>query len=474
MLFEDSHGDDARSTSSTGFPISLLLLVCAILSGCITPVARSVGGKGSSSGDTTGATSQNEPPKEVDLTRVRWVRIHGAGDESSPPILRLPVKGTPASTIGSSALTIAFDMECQGLPNLTLLLIHCDRDWKPTDNIFVQDILHQRSSDFDIQRSPIGVHGYDYSVSITFPQPGRSVQIDYSGNYLARIVDYYDNERIYAETRFLAVEPEAIVDMQVFPEFYASEQSEVVQHGLRVRVESEMPHDLFTTQVRSIALYRSGEWLHQIVASDESRMQERLPGDIWSEWNSYLGSKTIAQFSNIPSGNEHRLLDLTDLSLYPSTGAILTTPLSDLPRNGFTQYDNNGVALSRFVPLRDAEYVYFEFRLDLRGSPVRQDIFVVGTFNDWTPRPEWRLNYDRQTGFYTVRGPIKRALHEYEYLSGDWDEDAGVLRHADATLIEGNNTSTSQLFYGFVYYRETTGGGYDRIVGVGAGGTSGQ
>ena len=76
------------------------------------------------------------------------------------------------------------------------------------------------------------------------------------------------------------------------------------------------------------------------------------------------------------------------------------------------------------------------------------------------------------SGFYEARGWIKRAMHEYEYVSGNWDEDRGILRHADATLLEGNTTSSSQLFYAFVYYHETAGGGYDRIIGVGAGGTS--
>ena len=61
---------------------------------------------------------------------------------------------------------------------------------------------------------------------------------------------------------------------------------------------------------------------------------------------------TIAEFYNIASGNEHRILDLTDITLFPALGQVLTTPLSDLPRQGFVEYDNNGVAESRFVSSR--------------------------------------------------------------------------------------------------------------------------
>jgi hypothetical protein len=209
-----------------------------------------------------------------------------------------------------------------------------------------------------------------------------------------------------------------------------------------------------------------------MIATPDNARQNSAPGEVWTDWSGYLGTRAVAEFKNLPAGNEHRLLDLTDISLYPVTGGIITTPLSDLPRQGFSEYDNNGVAVARFVPLSDAEYVYFEFRLDLRGTEVKQDIAVIGTFNNWTPSREWRMFYDPQTGFYVARGLIKRALHEYEYVSGTWDEDAGVVRNAEPTLLEGNTRLATQLFYGFVYYHEQSAGGYDRVIGVGAGATA--
>jgi hypothetical protein len=146
---------------------------------------------------------------------------------------------------------------------------------------------------------------------------------------------------------------------------------------------------------------------------------------------------------------------------------VLTTPLSDIPRSDFTQYDNNGIPPERFVPLSDADYVYFEFRLDLRGAIVKEDIFVVGTFNNWIPTREWQLHYDKASGFYIVRGLIRRAFHEYEYVAGYWDVDTGKLRGADPTLLEGNITNASLPYYAFIYYHDTSVGGYDRIIGAG-------
>jgi hypothetical protein len=417
---------------------------------------------------SSGSAANDSTDTHEKITRVRWVRIHGAENEAAPPIMRLPgSKG--ANGIGSTALTLTCDLVSEGIPNLVLTLVHCDHNWQPTASIFVQDVMHLRTADLDISRSPMGVRQYDYTVSATFPRADASLRIQYSGNYLARLVDYYDNARVLAEARFFVVDSKAAVDVAIYSDLYQSAQTEVIQRGLKVQVGAETATDLFSSQVNAIALYHSGEWMRPMLATAENFMAENKPGEAWARWSSYVGGRALAEFGNLPSGNEHRLLDLTDLGLFPPTNGIVTTPLSDLPRREFYQYDNNGVAITRLIPSQDQDYVTFEFRLNLGGSEVKQDICVVGTFNNWTPSAEWRMSFDRRSGLYIVRGLIRRALHEYEYVSGDWDEDAQTLRHADASLIEGNSTMTSDPYYAFVYYRDPTAGGYDRIIGGGIG-----
>ena len=450
-----------RSGSTRGperVALSLLSLLCGLavlISGCVPP-----GGMRR----TTGAAA-DDTSSTPDLVRVFGARIHAAGNESSPPILRLAEPGKPSTGEG---LTLTFEMVSPTMPSPTLILVHCDALWRPTESIFVQDNFRLRSSDFKIERSPISARFYDYRVSITFPAPDLRIEILHSGNYLARVVDYYDNTRILSESRFFVIEQKSQVDMDVYSDFFESAQTKVLNHGLKVRVEVQPSGDLFAAQPKGIHLYRSGEWYTPIIAGNESLTEEYTFGDPQTTWSAFFGGKAIAQFANIPAGNEHRLLDLTDILQYPPTNNALSTALSDLPRSGSAAPDNNGVIASRFVSTTDDDYVVFEFRLDLAGYQSKQDIFVVGTFNDWKPTPEWQLHFDEASGFYIARGLIRRAFHEYEYLSGEWDDDAGVLRHADPTLLEGNSTYATSLFYSFVYYHDPTSGGYDRLIGVGA------
>jgi len=402
------------------------------------------------------------------VDQVLWTRIYGEGNETAPPILRVPVDGK-RSEIGSDALTLQFDMRTGHMPNYTLQLVHCDRNWTPTENIFVQDPMRMQSSDFTIERSPLATSHYDYTVTITFPSNSSNLKIQYSGNYIARVIDFFDNGKVITEARFFAVEPSAEVQVGLYSDFYESAQTEVLQHGLRAQVDAQLKQNLFGSQINAIHLYQRGMWMRPMVADDHSRSEANKPGEVWPRWTSLFGGRTTAEFRNIPAGNEHRLLDLTDLTLYPTTGGIITTPLADLPRNSFVYLDNDGTAVDRFVPAIDDDYVYFEFRLDLAGQRVTEDLAVVGTFNNWQPTREWRLFYDERTGFYIARGWVKRALHEYEYVAGTWDEDLGRLRDPDATLLEGNVRSAGHTYLAFIYYHESSAGGYDRIIGVGAG-----
>ena len=257
--------------------------------------------------------------------------------------------------------------------------------------------------------------------------------------------------------------------MDIYSDFFESAQASSLSHGLKIRVESEPAGDLFAAQPKGVHLYKSGEWFRPIVAGEGSHLEERGRGEPRTFWNASFGGKTVAEFSNIQAGNEHRPLDLTDLLQYPPTNAPLTTPLSDLPRSGAANPDNNGRIPQRFISTSDDDYVVFEFRLDLAGYQANEDIFVVGTFNNWLPTPEWQLHFDDASGFYIARGLIRRAFHEYEYLAGEWDVDAGVLRNPESTLLEGNSSYSTALYYAFVFYRDPTAGGFDRLIGVNVG-----
>lgn len=432
-----------------------VFLASSLVGSCVVPRAGS-------------STNSEREPEVIDsVARVLEMRVHGTDSDGSPPFLRFVQPGSKYGGQGSEQLTVEFELRSPRYPNLALDLVHCDRYWRPTQNIFVQDPARLRTFDFDIQRAPIGVRRYDYECSITFPRSGSRIRIEHSGNYLARVVDYDNPDIVLGEARFYVLEGSCAVGMNVSSDFYESMQTETPQHGLRIYVEAEPSVEIFGSQIEAIALIENGMWYSPVIASDNVIDNRGLKGNPWVRWYPSFTGKVAADFRNIPAGNEHRILDLTDVIGYPSIPARISTPLSDLPRRGFAQYDNNGISISRILPSGDEDYVHFEFRLDLLGKEVEEDIFVIGTFTRWLPLPEWRMRFDSLTRYYVSDGYIRRAVQEYQYVAGKWDGSAQVLEDADASLLEGNVKQTNSIFYALAYYRETSAGGYDRIVGLG-------
>ena len=440
-----------------------LLLASLVLLSCTPPTVRE-------GGDVTAPRDSTATGEAAPGVRLRAGRIYGGSSSSTAPFLRIPAPGSnaPALGFGSNSLTVQADLIAEAPPNLVLELVHCDRNWEPTRSVFIQDRSKLRASDVQIYIPPYGAEGYDYTATIVFPSVSNNVEIEYSGNYRARLVDAFDEKKVIAEFRFFVVESTAGVSLDMISDFYESAWTEKVQEGLRARVEVTPPSELFSSGFEAVHLIESGKWNKPLIASEESMRSVRARGDYRATFSGGFGGKVIAEYSNIPSGNEHRVLDLTDQMNFPPGAGIITTRLSDQPRFAtFDETDNDGLALFNFVAPEDRDYLYFEFRLDIEGEKIYDDMAVVGTFNDWTPTWDWRLVFDPDSRRYVARGWIPRAVHEYEYVSGKWNVDTGLLEGAEATLLEGNSVYASQTWYAVAYYREQTANAYDRIVGVG-------
>lgn len=439
---------------------TFLALLCSLLwIGCVT--SRAAGGE----------RGEEPPPEgESEPISVRWAWIHGEESRSAPPFLRVTTPGTTSTSegFGYQSLTLELDLVADVPPALALILIHCDHNWEPTRSVFIQDRSRLRAGDFIIDPAPFTARNYDYKARVAFPGGSSPIEILHSGNYLARVVDYYNEDRVIAELRFFAVESVAGVSLQMTSDFFESAWTDKAQEGLHARVEVTPGLSLFSSNFRAVDLIEQGKWDQPLVADEDAVRKFVEKGDYRVTWSPWYGGKVLAEFSNLPSGNEHRVLDLTDLATFPVIDGPISTRLSDEPRfASFAERDNDGLPRFDYVESTEDDYVYFEFSLDIQGEKVYDDMAVVGTFNNWTPTWDWRLVYDPDTRRYLARGWLKRAVHEYEYVSGKWNVDEGILEKAEATLLEGNSVYASHTWYALAYYRDQTSLAYDRIVGVG-------
>jgi hypothetical protein len=227
------------------------------------------------------------------------------------------------------------------------------------------------------------------------------------------------------------------------------------------------PSRLLDNFVHTVACYRSNRWRQPFFASQRYRSSVNAP-TVTSAVLGMLSGGKVFRVERIPAENEYRILDLTSAGLFPSTGAPVRMPFSDQRRNGqFFQRADDGVMSTTAVSGADDEYIPLEFLLDpAPGRPSENDVFVVGSFNDWQADRTWQMYYDEQLRLYRLRQWVRRGRHNYMYATGRVSADDGSLLDLNFEEFEGNTASAGHGFVSFIYAQMQEYGGYDGIVGV--------
>jgi len=359
-------------------------------------------------------------------------------------------------------------------PALYAKFVHCGYDWKETENIFLSDIIGTRTTMIEWEAAPIGQTFYDYKGRLAVPN--GQIKFKFSGNWKAKIYDMGRDGDPIAEVRFFVVEPKSKVEVGMFPEFYTPEFP-VSSTGLVVEGITATNQNLIDGNASTAVLYKNHRWFEPYVISSKYGADEtdqyRYRFKTWV--NGYLSVGKRFRIEGIPAENSYRIMNLADLASFPSTNQVIRKPFSDLRRDGtFYDIDDDGAMVTDFVPYGYEDYVFIEFLLDPEGRISKEDVFVVGSFNNWIPSPRWQMFYDEEDRYYKLRQWIPRGRHNYLYATGKLNIDNMKVERYSYDEYEGNTTSGRQSYIMFIYYREFDYGGYDALIGVGATNINGQ
>jgi len=140
---------------------------------------------------------------EIYLEHIKSVQFHHAGLVTSIPI----------ADLGSNAqLRLAFDDILGGDRDYTYKLIHCDKDWNPSQ-LDVSDYIDGFNDE--------EINTYDYSIGTKTDYthyelnlPNDDVQWRISGNYLLVVTDDESDELAFSR-RFMVVENKVVVDLNI-------------------------------------------------------------------------------------------------------------------------------------------------------------------------------------------------------------------------------------------------------------------
>ena len=109
----------------------------------------------------------------------------------------------------------------------------------------------------------------------------------------------------------------------------------------------------------------------------------------------------------------------------------------------------------------EADYAWVNFGLSAPTYFGKDDIYIVGMFNNYKLTPENKMEYNTKNGLYEKTILIKQGYTNYEYVLAD---KKGKIDGKNA--LDGNFYQTENDYTILVYYRDSNQI-YDRVVGKG-------
>ena len=385
---------------------------------------------------------------------ILGLRIYAVDDEYLPPVVAM-----------GQNITIEFDVVAVHPPDLQLIFTHATKDWIAEKNAFLNEEYHTKSSHLQYTVAPNGVHHYSFHYKNDFPDAMGIVRFPYSGNYIFTLIDKDSGGVVLGEGRFIVVENTVGTSMRADNRYYSERAAPYNQmHQITVSVNVPTPEAqsaegrIYYPNVKCIDIIQN--W--KLYAPFRIDVDDRDPDTYVEE--AYTASKRFI-IRNVSPGNEYRRLDIGSPGLYPNGEPVRLREGADLSRFLWQgSIDANGAAKLKPFSGSNSDYLDVEFRLEL-PSPAGNDVFLVGSFNQWQLRDDFKMDLSSPGNTYKLHKWIRRGVYDYQYVAGSINSVTGDVIDQDWLVLEGNDWRTIDRYIAVGYYHDDRFGGFDRAVG---------
>lgn len=381
---------------------------------------------------------------------LKTVKLSHKGIETSIPVIDL-------NSRFDGQLLLEFDDMEGGFKEHTYKIMHCNKDWEPSDLDeieFIDGFNNEEIDDF-----AYSINGYSDYTHYEVMLPNDDIRWTISGNYLVVVYDATLELPILSR-RFMVAENEISIGYQLVrpknvQKSMTHQELELTLNykGFKIRQPRE---ELY------VSVLQNGNWnsaLHNLYGTYERGSQlffdeyDLICFPALKEFRSFdirPISYTTEFVNSIDQGDDETVV-LLDLNKKRANRNFLT----QLDANGFFIIDNFE---SRSEPEVSSEYCKVVFNLQSEREYER-DIYMVGAFSDWQAKEEYKLEYDPSRRLYLGAAMFKQGYYDYMFAM---KQDDGFL---DIDFIEGSFFETENDYLILVYYREY-GARFDRLIAV--------
>lgn len=383
------------------------------------------------------------------VPHIKSVTLNHRSLETSLPIIDI-------NTNYQGALILEFDDIEGEFTNYTYKIVHCDKDWYPSELDEIEYL--DGFNDEEIDNFAFSSNAYSEYTHYNLSLPNDDVNWTISGNYLLIVTDEDLGVPVITR-RFMVAERGVTIDFQV------RKPRNVQKMNTHQEIDLSVSYENFRiTRPREelfISVVQNGNW-----NSSLSNLQANLNVGDMIKFNQY--DQVV-----FPALKEFRNFDIRTLEYATEFVHSIdrddyeTTVLLDLnkrryDRNFIHQIDANGYFILDNADNRNAEVSseYCNVIFNLESHKRHEgEVYIVGNFSDWQAKEEYRLEYDPGRKIYLGQAHFKQGFYDYMFAM---KTDEGYL---DIDYLEGSYFETENDYHVLVYYRPF-GALYDRLIGV--------
>lgn len=383
-------------------------------------------------------------------TNVKSVKLSVGGNKYVPAIY----------VLGSDRqIEVNFDYLDYDRHYLRYSVVHCDADWQPSqlqESEYVDGFNYADITDY-AQSEATFVHYFNYG----FALPSEDLKLTKSGNYLLKVWEQDDPDKVLFQTRFCVSENlvgvAASVSSRTDIDYNDRHQELTIEVANRNNVIKD-PYGELTVAVMQNSREDNAVTLTkpQMVGGGKITFahDKKL---IFLAGNEFRRIETVALHS-LNMGVER--MEYFD----PYYHATLRT---DQMRNE-ASYTYDKTQYGRFTVRNaegrdsnvDADYFVTHFSLDTEERLNGGRLYIDGEFAAGLPASSRLMKWDESAGHYVCDLLLKQGAYNYQYL---WYPDG--LAVGQTAKVEGDKYQTVNEYLIKIYDRPM-GGRYDRLIGT--------
>lgn len=396
--------------------------------------------------------------QEIEYTGVRifdpavhTLQVAPSGNPYMPPVIMMG---------SDERIQVSFDILDYDVHYLRYSVYHCDALWRPSQLVESEWVSGFNQADITdyAQSQATFTHYYNYAFSL----PNDEMELLISGNYLLRVYEQDNPDKVLFQTRFSVCEShvgvQAGVTSRTDVDYNNAHQQLDIVLNYRPGAISD-PYGELTTVITQNTRTDNEVVLRQPMSVGVGTVTyEHQPALVFNAGNEYRRFETVFAHSlNMGVSAIEYFEPYYHATLYRDEPAINREYIYDQTQHGrFTV--RNGEADDSSI---EADYMVTHFTLDTGGQLTGGNLFLEGEFAHGLPAQQVIMTYNQALGCYACDLLLKQGSYNYQYL---WVPDGTHVGRTD--FIDGDKYQTVNNYYIRVYDRPS-GERYDRLVGFG-------